>query len=71
MTKPFRVFDFEIDISGAIVVVAREPLMSRSLSDGEIDAHIKRLKDELDAVAVEMKAAVRKQAAQPLGIGLE
>jgi hypothetical protein len=62
---PYDVFDFDIGIHGARVVVTREPLMAASLSDGEIDANIKRLKDELDAVAVKMKAAVRKRAMQP------
>jgi predicted homoserine dehydrogenase-like protein len=40
---PYHVFDFEIDISGARVVVAKDPLMVRCLSDGEIDANVKRV----------------------------
>lgn len=35
-------------------------------ADGEIDANIKLLKDDLDAVAKRMKAAIRKLAAAPL-----
>ena len=62
---PHGVFDFKIDIHGAKVVVVREPLMAGCLDDGTIDANIKALKDELDAVAVKMKPAVRKQAMQP------
>jgi len=69
MAKPFRSFDFEISIHGAKVVAAREPLMSNSMSDGEIDAHIKRLKNELDQVGEEMKAAVRMQALRPIEFG--
>jgi hypothetical protein len=61
-----RVFDFAINISGARVVVAREPLCPGCTCDGEIDANIKLLKDDLDAVAERMKAAVRKQAKEPL-----
>jgi hypothetical protein len=58
-------FDFEIDIHGARVVAARLPLMPACLDDGTIDANIRALKDDLDAVAVKMKAAVRPQAKQP------
>jgi hypothetical protein len=56
-----RVFDYEINFSGARVV-AREPLCPRCLHDGEIDANIKALKDDLDAVAKRMKEALRQQA---------
>jgi hypothetical protein len=61
-----RVFDFEINISGARVVVRREPLCPGCTSDGEIDANIKLLKDDLDAVAKRMKTAIRKQAKEPI-----
>lgn len=56
-----RVFDFEINIHGAHIVVQREPLCAGCLSDGEIDANIKLLKENLDEVGERMKAAVRKQ----------
>jgi hypothetical protein len=55
-------FDFDIDIHGARVVPAKTPLMPACLSEGEIDWNIKALKDDLDAVAVKMKAAVRLRA---------
>lgn len=48
----FEVFDFECDIHGAAMIVERKPLMPRCLSDGEIDANIRSLKQELDAVAL-------------------
>jgi hypothetical protein len=34
------------------MIVVRKPLMPRCLSDGEIDANIRSLKQELDAVAL-------------------
>lgn len=55
------VFDFEIDIHGARIVVAKLPLMPGCLDDGTIDANIRALKDNLDAVAAKMKVAVRLQ----------
>ena len=61
----YEVFDFECNISGAAVIVVRTPLMPRCLSDGEIDANIRSLKQELDAVALKMKKAVREQAKKP------
>jgi hypothetical protein len=65
-----RVFDFEVDqVRGARVVVRQEPLCQCCLSDGEIDANIKLLKDDLDAVAKRMKAAIRQQAREPMHLG--
>ena len=66
MMGSIKVFDCEISIHGAAVVVQREPLCPRCMSDGEVDAQIKLLKDDLDAVAVRMKAAIQKDAFQPL-----
>lgn len=60
------VFDFDIDISGARVVVVREPLHGGCLSDGEVDANIRLLKEDLDRVALRMKRAIREQRAKPL-----
>ena len=54
------VFDFEIDIHGARVVVVREPLHGGCLSDNEVDANIAQLKENLDSVAGRMKRAIRK-----------
>ena len=62
----YDVFDFRVDIHGARVVVIREPLMPNCLTDGEIDGHIKRVKDELDAVSMKMKAALHLRAVIPL-----
>jgi hypothetical protein len=61
-----RVFDYDIDIHGARVVVVRTPLHAGCTSDGEIDCNIRLLKDDLDAVAKRMKEAIRKQAKEPL-----
>lgn len=60
-----RVFDYEIDIHGARVVAVRESLTAGCLSDGEIETNIKLLKDDLDAVAIRMKRAVRERAKKP------
>ena len=65
MANTVRVFDFDINAHGASVVVYRELLSSRCLDDGEVDGQIRLLKEDLDAVAAQMKAAIRKQAAQP------
>lgn len=61
-----RVFDFEIDIHGARVTATRQALCAGCTCDTEIDANIKLLKDDLDAVAKRMKVAVRKQAKEPI-----
>lgn len=71
MGKTIEAFDFEIDIHGALVVWAKDPLHSRCLSDGEVDANIKALKEDLDAVAKRMKVAIREQAKQPLELELD
>lgn len=60
-----KVFDFECGTSGATVIVVREPLMVLCANDSEIDTNIKLLKDNLDAVAFEMKKAIRQQAKKP------
>ena len=62
-------FDFTIDFHGARVVIQKEPLCSACMSGGEVDAQIKLLKEDLDAVAKRMKAAIRRQAARPLKLG--
>ena len=61
-----RIFDFEIDIYGARVVVRKEPLCLGCMSDGEVDLQINLLKENLDDVAKRMKEAIRKQAKKPL-----
>jgi hypothetical protein len=69
MANTVKVFDFDIDIHGARVIVRREPLCAGYRSDGEVDTNIRLLKDDLDAVAQRMKAAIRKQDVQPLVLG--
>jgi hypothetical protein len=61
---PYTKFEFDISISGARVIVGGLPMMTAS-HGGEIDNHIKRLKDELDVVAVKMKAADVVQSLKP------
>jgi hypothetical protein len=60
-----RVFDFEIDIHGARVVVCREPICPPCSSNGEIDTNIQLLKEDLEAVAERMKKAINKRAKKP------
>lgn len=55
------VFGYQIDFHGARVVVEREPLCAGCLSDGEVDTNIALLKEDLDAVGEQMKAAIRRQ----------
>jgi hypothetical protein len=38
------------------------------MSDSEVDANISLLKEDLDAVAVRMKAAIRREEAKPLAL---
>jgi len=65
-----KAFDYEISpLRGVQVVPAKTPLMAGCVTDGEIDTNIKLLKDDLDAVAVRMKAALRKEQSKPLRIG--
>lgn len=66
MAVTSKVFDFDNDPNGVRVVVAREPLHGGCLSDGEIDANIRLLKEDLDAVAKRMKLAIRERATRPL-----
>jgi len=68
LAKTVGVFDFEINVYGARVVVRGKSLLTRCRSGVEIDADIQLLKDDLDAVAKRMKSAVRKQAQEPLGL---
>ena len=66
MANTVRVFDFEIDVHGARVIAVREPIFPACLSGGEIDENIRLLKADLEAVAKRMKAAVLKQASEPV-----
>ena len=62
MSDTVEVFDFDIDSYRARVVVRLHPLCSDCLTDAEVDASIKLLKENLDAVAKRMKSAIRLQA---------
>jgi hypothetical protein len=66
LSDTVEVFDFDIDTHGARVVVRLHPLCSGCHTDREVDANIKRLKDDLDAVAERMKAALQEQAGKSL-----
>ena len=66
MEPKLKSFAFKINISGASVIVGREPLTSAAMSDGEVDWQIEALKNDLDTVAKKMKAAIRKQEQQSL-----
>jgi hypothetical protein len=69
LATTIKVFDFEMDgLHGARIVIRQEPISSACLSDGEIDAQIVMLKDNLDAVAKRMKEAIR-QPKKPLFTG--
>jgi hypothetical protein len=52
-------FEFEIGIHGARVTVGGKPVCAACGSDGEIDAAITRLKEDLDRLAAYMKSAVQ------------
>jgi hypothetical protein len=65
MAEIANVFGFEMSLAGARVIVVREPICSRCLSEAEVDFQLRRLKDNLDAVARQMKTALRAQTAKP------
>lgn len=66
MAGTVHVFGFEYDFNGAYVVVRREPICNACLSDSEVDAQMRLLKEDLDAVAKQMKKAIRDNAKRPL-----
>ncbi|MBN4046608.1 hypothetical protein JYU02_01260 [bacterium AH-315-P15] len=66
MPKTIGSFDFEPSGFGAVVVPTKERLCPECVSDGEVDGQIMLLKQDLDAVAQKMKAAIRKQRSKPL-----
>ncbi len=59
-------FSFEIDVHGAHAVADRERLHPACMSDGEVDAHVGRLKECLDRVAAQMKQALKEQEGKPI-----
>jgi len=66
LSDTVEVFDFDIDTDGARVVVRLHPICPGCRTDGEVDANIKLLKEDLDAVARRMKAALQVQANKSL-----
>jgi hypothetical protein len=59
-------FDFEINIHGARIIAVQDPLCPGCLSEGEMNAQVRRLKQELDIVAERAKRAIHSQAQKPL-----
>jgi hypothetical protein len=59
-------FDFEIDIHGARIMATRDPFCPGCFLETEIDAHVARLKGELDTVAEQAKRAIQGQRQMPL-----
>jgi hypothetical protein len=57
-----HVFDCERDWRGARAIFVHTPIMSLCTTDAEIHVKIKLLKDNLDAVALKMKKAIRERA---------
>lgn len=68
LAKNMEPFEFEININGAKVLARPDALCGGCLADGEVDAAIAFLKSRLDLLAPQMKKAIRKQAAEPLGL---
>lgn len=66
VVKYSQVFDFTTDANGARVTTARDPLTGGCLSDREVDAAVRLLKEDLDAVAKRMKAPIRQQQQRPI-----
>ena len=66
LSDTVEVFDFDIDTDGARVVVRLHPICPGCRTDREVDANIKLLKEDLDAVAGRMKAALQVQAHKSL-----
>jgi predicted GTPase len=68
MANTIEAFDFVTDISGARVIGVRERLCPGCKSDGEVDENIRLLKEDLDAVATQMKRSIREQAKKSLDL---
>lgn len=56
-------FGFKDGVHGLSFVAEREPLSSGLLTEAEIDAARERLKDGIDATALEMKKALKMRSA--------
>ena len=59
-------FSFEIDIHGACVIADRERLHPACKADGEVDSHVRQLKEYLDQVAAQMKQAIKDAKDKPI-----
>ena len=66
LSDTVEVFDFDIDSHGARVIVRHHPLCSGCHTDREVDANIELLKEDLDAVAGRMKAALQAHSSKSL-----
>jgi hypothetical protein len=66
LSDTVEVFDFDIDTDGARVVVRLHPVCPSCHTDREIDANIKLLKEDLDAVSERMKTALKVRAGKSL-----
>ena len=53
-------------LNGAYVIADRTDLCPGCMSDGEVDAQIRRLKQHLDRAAVQMKRAIKDAEGQPI-----
>jgi hypothetical protein len=58
MKNTVGAFDFEIGSRGTLIVPSGSQMVPHWLSDDEVDAGIQALKDDLNAVAVRIKAAL-------------
>jgi hypothetical protein len=61
MASTVGVFDVDIGPKGALIITAGSQMLPHWLCDEEVDAGIQALKDDLDAVAIRAKAAIRAQ----------
>jgi hypothetical protein len=61
MTRIIGKFDFDDSAHGVRFTSASLGLSAGCLSDGEIDAYLNMLKEDLDAVAKRMKDALSKR----------
>ena len=59
-------FSFEIDIHGTCVVADKERLHPACKADGEVDFHVRQLKEYLDRVAAQMKQAIKEDKDKPI-----
>lgn len=59
-------FSFKIDIHGACVVADQEHLHTACKADGEVDFHVRQLKEYLDQVAAQMKQAIKDDKDRPI-----